>query len=85
MAESHGTREFTGSGELVPQPAPQPETAAQTHGRRLRQAYEYRRCGDLAMAESHGTREFIGGGELVPRPETAAQTHGRRQPFETSV
>ena len=52
---------------------------------RLKQAYEYRRCGDLAMAELHGTREFIGGGELVPRPETAAQTHGWRQPFETSA
>ena len=38
------------------------------------------------MAELlHGTREFIGGGELAPHPETAAQTHGRRQPFETSV
>ena len=48
MAESHGTREFIGGGELVPRPetaaqthgqietelAPHPETAAQTHGRR---------------------------------------------------
>ena len=73
MAESHGTREFIGSGELVPQPVPQPETAAQTHGRRLRQAYERWQCGDFAMVDSHGTREFIGGGELVPHPETAAQ------------
>ena len=31
------------------------------------------------MAESHGTREL-----LAPHPETAAQTHGWRQPFETS-
>ena len=37
------------------------------------------------MADSHGTREFIGGGELVPHPETAEQTHGRRQPIETSA
>ena len=28
MAESHGTREFIGGGEL----GPHPETAAQTHG-----------------------------------------------------
>ena len=62
MAESHGTREFIGSGELVPQPVPQPETAAQTHGRRLRQAYECWQCEDFAMVDSHGTREFIGGG-----------------------
>ena len=77
MAESHGTREFIGSEELVPQPVPQPETAAQTHRRRLRQAYECWQCGDFAMVDSHGTREFIGGGEL--------QTHGWRQPFETGV
>ena len=32
MAESHGTREFKGGGEL----APHPETAAQTHGWRNR-------------------------------------------------
>ena len=44
----------------------------------LFQAYEYRRCGDLAMAQLHGTREFIGGGEPVPHPETATL-------FETSV
>ena len=37
---------------------------------RLRQACEYRQCGDLAMPESH----VIGGGELMPHPETAAQT-----------
>ena len=37
------------------------------------------------MVDSHGTRELIGGEELVPHPETAAQTHGWRQPFETSV
>ena len=30
MAESHGTREFIGGGEVVPRP----ETAAQNHGRR---------------------------------------------------
>ena len=65
----------------MPQPAPQPETAAQTHGRRLRQAYECWQCGDFAMVDSHGTREFIGGGELVPHPETAAQTHGRHKPI----
>ena len=59
---THGTREFIGSGELVPQPVPQPETAAQTHARRLRQAYECWQCGDFAMVDSHGTREFIGGG-----------------------
>ena len=49
MAESHGQRRA-------------PETAAQTHGRRLRQAYECWQCGDFAMVDSHGTREFIGGG-----------------------
>ena len=45
MAESHGTREFIGSGELVPH-------AAQTRGRRLRQAYECWQCGDFAMVDS---------------------------------
>ena len=71
MAESHGTREFKGGGELVDCGA-NPWVA---------QSLEYWQCGDLAMAESHGTREFIGGGELVPHPETAAQTHGWRQPL----
>ena len=35
------------------------------------------------MPESHG--DFIGGREFAPHPETAAQTHGRRQPFVTSM
>ena len=77
MAQSHGTREFIGGGELVPRPA----TAAQTRG--WRQPFECWQCADFAIAESHGTCEFIGGEELVPRPETAAQTHGWRQPFQT--
>ena len=47
MAESHGTREFTGGGELVPHP----ETAAQTHG--WRKPWECWQCENLAMRESH--------------------------------
>ena len=40
MADSHGTRDCIGGGEL----APHPETAAQTHGWRqpFKQACEYR-------------------------------------------
>ena len=70
MAESHGMREFIGGGKLVPHPKTAPTKRLSTSD---------------AMAASHGMREFKGGGELAPHPETAAQTHGRRQPVETSV
>ena len=78
LTRSRGTCEVIGGGELVPCP----ETAAPTVRDKRASAGN---AGILPMTESHGTREFIGGGEFVPRPQTAAQTHGRRQPFETSV